>query len=92
MGNKHLFTHYANMVIQDYDREFSMFKYLGMLTNPEGYREIERLNNPPTIEEILKGQISTDGDDATDRLEKENEKYDIKYELPEQSDEAIILG
>lgn len=78
------------MVIEDYEREFANFQYLGMLTNPEGFQAIENQRNPPTIEQITSGQISQDGDEATDRIEKENEKYGIKRnELPEN--EAIIL-
>ena len=90
MGNRFLFEHYSSMVIEDYEREFANFQYLGMLTNPEGFREIERNRNPLTVEQITAGQLSQDGEEATDRIEKENEKYGIKRIDPE-SDEAIIL-
>lgn len=91
MGNKFFFNHYANMVIEDYEREFDNFRYLGMLTNPEGFKELEKHRNPPTKEQITAGQISQDGEEATDRIQKENEKYGIANFQENSKDEAIIL-
>lgn len=79
------------MVMQDYDREFSMFKYLGMLTNPDGYKMIEEAQNPKSVEEITIGQRFEDGEQASKFIQEENEKYGIKRPTEEQSDEAIII-
>lgn len=91
MNNKFLFEHYANMVIEDYDREFSMFKYLGMLTNPEGYSMIEKKLNPTDIKQLTSGQRHSDGEKATEHIQKENQELGIVPNSEEENEGILVV-
>lgn len=76
MKNKVLFNFYATMISEDYKKDFEKAKFVGLLTNPEGYKEIM-----PKIEG--KEQYSSEGYspltglELTQKLNAENDKYNL---------------
>jgi hypothetical protein len=67
LKNKLLFIHYSNMIVEDEKQEMEKFKYLGLLTNPDGYQKIEDVINP---KKKVTNQLYKDGKEATKALKK----------------------
>lgn len=89
MHNKYLLSHYTRMIAEDYEQDFNMFKYLGLLNNPEGFKELERFVNPKgTIEMYERAQPYASGKEADEKMVKpiKPEKY------REEENDGIELG
>lgn len=67
--NKFLFDFYSKMLVEDYEIEMSRFKYLGLLTNPDGYKKIEDANSE-VLKEKVKNRMYRDGIEATQEISK----------------------
>lgn len=79
LKNKFLFTYYVDMINKDNEEKWELFKYLGMLTNFEGYKQIERLKESPKVINIFRPD--SDGIEATKRIRefyKSDEKEGIE--------------
>lgn len=90
MKNKVLFNFYATMIAEDYKKDFEKAKFVGLLTNPEGYHQII-----PKIER--KDTFSSEdynpqsGIELTKKLRDENEKYNLYKHLNTVSEEGIEM-
>lgn len=71
LRNKFLFEWYSKMLYEDYQVEMSYYKYLGLLTNPEGFKKIEELNNKNNgVTQMIENQMYDNPEDAMKDLEK----------------------
>jgi len=71
------------MFSEDFDQEFSMYKYQGLLINPEGFKEIERHINPTAnLHKYKESQPFESGIEADKELSK----------FIKQEDDGIELG
>lgn len=74
-----------SMIAEDYEQEFSMYKYQGLLINPDGFRELENHMNPrKKIEDMKKAQPFESGIEADNNMKKP-ERFKKK-------DDGIELG
>lgn len=59
------------MLLEDYEMQMQGFKLVGMLTNPEGYKQIEEFKNKGHFaQEVSRTQLFKDGIEATKELEQ----------------------
>jgi len=87
MGNKYLLAFYVSMISEDFDQEFNMFKYLGILENPEGFKELERHINPEEkIEQFRKAQEFESGQEADKYIKS------LTWFKKNKDDDGIELG
>lgn len=86
LRNRVLFVYYVEMIKQDLKLEWDRFKYLGALTNPEGYKAIEDQMMTPKYRNIF--QQYNDGHEATEELKKLN----LIQNNPEQQEGIITIG
>lgn len=73
LHNKISFTVYSLLLAQDYAADFEKFKYVGLLTNPEGFAKIEGLDDKASVQ----------GDTSKKYLSIESRKQLIKKDLQE---------
>lgn len=66
MRSKVLFNWYSKMLMEDYELEMSRFKYLGILTNPDGYKKLEEASKKKD-EQV--NSLYSDGKQATQELQ-----------------------
>lgn len=84
MNNKYLLSFYAHMLSEDYEQDFNKFKYLGILENPEGFKELERHMNPQQkFKEYREAQPYESGIEADKHMVKPSHF---------KSDDGIELG
>jgi len=70
------------MLSEDFDQEFSMYKYQGLLINPEGFKEIERHMNPNmSISKYKEAQPYQSGVEADKDLKRFKESEEDGIEL-----------
>ena len=86
LRNRFLFNWYSKMLLEDFESDMNKFKYLGMLTNPEGYMEIEKANDRGYLKKLIGGTSKfKDGKEATETLRKmgliEEEKMESIEEI-----------
>lgn len=84
-----MFHNYTQMLIEDHDTKFGMFKYLAMLTNPEGFKQIENIQNPQRLVEKQKFESGKQADKHFDKL-LEQIKKNRQNDVGEQ--EGIEIG
>jgi hypothetical protein len=70
------------MLSEDFDQEFSMYKYQGLLINPEGFKEIEKHINPTAnLQKYKESQPFESGLEADRALKRMKEPEDDGIEL-----------
>lgn len=90
MHNKYLLSFYISMIAEDYEQDFNMFKYLGLLNNPEGFKELERFINPYKTKEMYeKAQPYASGIEADEKMVKPIKPEEFRLE---EEDDGIELG
>lgn len=92
LRNRVLFTYCVQMISQDIKLEWDHFKYLGVLTNPEGFRELENTATEPKYKNIF--QQYSDGHQATEAIKKLNlsQNSSDQQEQTDQQEGILAIG
>lgn len=84
------------MIEKDYEKELDNFKYNAFVTNPEVFQKIERAIKEESMdEEELVAEYSKyvregeTGNTATDRIQKDNEKFGLVFKSEEKEGTEI---